>query len=272
MRRSLVVMGLLSATVLASVVSPSYSGDLSANPSRDEQSGIRVIRENPGATAKGAPANEGLLRIARADHGDEAHAMRPPRPRGDEGIFPRPLSREDAGRPPKVAPPGELRGHHDLDLDLAARLSALETYVGITSAQLDTWRAYTSSLIDFLESPEPPRDVDREPPPPRPEDATRPSQDAAPFFAERLADAAIVRAEKAKALKQAIDALRSTLSTEQLDRLTRTERPFGRHPLYPPFPGPIEQEADRHGPADERLPPHRSEIDRSLLPEPQLSR
>ncbi len=89
---------------------------------------------------------------------------------------------------------------------LAAKLSVAETYVGVTSEQLDAWRAYTTALIDFAEPPE----------------AGGRDQKAAAdrLPGEGMADGLIAAAEKAKALKAAIDALKKALQPEQLHRLS----------------------------------------------------
>jgi hypothetical protein len=130
-------------------------------------------------------------------------------------------------------------GHHgyahrrqSFGLKIAARLAQTETYVGITSAQLDVWRAYTSALIDFFERPARDRGPGGPavaPPPAQGEAGPAPADTAPALFAERLADRAIARAEKARALKTALDALRAQLTPEQLDRLVKAERAFRPH-------------------------------------------
>lgn len=225
---------LLSATVLALVASPSFSRDLNANPSQDDQSAVRIVAGDFREAGEAPPAP--------APHLDDGEHARPQWP-GDEG----PGGLDRAGPPPVGRPdhPG---------LGLAARLAATETYVGITAGQLDAWRAYTSALIDFLENAGPGPGPDRQwwPAPPGGEDAAKPSPDAAPFFAERLADRAIAQGEKAKALKQAIDALRPVLRPEQLERLAKAEPAFP-----PPHPAldPDGHGAGRQGPGGEGFPP-----------------
>lgn len=123
-------------------------------------------------------------------------------------------------------------------LDIAAKLSAAETYVGITTTQEDAWRAYTSALIAFFERPAPiggERGPGRDGAPPAPgtEQAKPAAPSPAPLFAERVADRAIEQGEKARALKAAAGSLRSTLSGDQLVRLIEAEVA-----LAPPHGGP----------------------------------
>lgn len=124
----------------------------------------------------------------------------------------------------------ERRGPSQHGLDLAARLAAAETYVGVTSAQEDAWRAYTSALISFFDRPAPPAQEAR-PDVPQP----------APLFTERLAGRAIEQGEKAQALKDAAEALRAALSDEQLGRLARAEEAFSPRHVGPrgPHGGPL---------------------------------
>lgn len=131
-------------------------------------------------------------------------------------------------------PRGEAHRPRDFGLELAAKLAVAETYVGVTSAQHDAWQTYATALIDFLPPPypgEPDRDVS--------------------LFAERLADETIARAEKAKRLKAAVEALRSTLTSEQFGRLVKAEQAFDPRP-GPPGPRPGR---DGLGDRNERLRP-----------------
>ena len=120
---------------------------------------------------------------------------------------------------------------------LAARLAVLETRVGVRSEQLDAWRDYTSALQAVLTPPRP----DHGPGGPGPGGPGGPEAkgaDAAggkpdPFaFQERLADEVTKRAVSAGRLKDAIAALRTKLTPEQLETLASAERPHG------PPPGP----------------------------------
>ncbi|SMH37231.1 hypothetical protein [Mesorhizobium australicum] len=118
-----------------------------------------------------------------------------------------------------------------LGLDIAAKLSAAETYVGITTAQEDAWRAYTSALIAFFEHPAPiggEHGPGRDGPPPAlgTEQAKPAAPSPAPLFAERVADSAIEQGEKARTLKAAAGSLRATLSGDQLVRLIEAEIAF----------------------------------------------
>ncbi|TPI60636.1 hypothetical protein FJ420_06700 [Mesorhizobium sp. B3-1-3] len=149
---------------------------------------------------------------------------------------------EDFG-PRRMGPPPEM---------LAAHLSLLETRIGIRSEQLDAWRDYTSALQAVLA------------PPARPDfglggtggpDPDRPAPSAArdPFaFQEKLADEVTTRAASAAKLKDAITALRSKLTPEQLEILASADRPHG------PPPGPWDDPPDAAGPGG--LPDHGGQL------------
>ncbi|GLK56142.1 hypothetical protein GCM10008170_21610 [Methylopila capsulata] len=128
------------------------------------------------------------------------------------------------------------RGEHRqrFAMKLAERLAAAEVAIGVKSDQLDTWRAFTAAAVDFVTPPE------RRGPKP---DAQAGEQTATPSrgvlgMADRMADRAIERAEKGKALKAATDALRQKLTPEQLAKLDQ----FALGPRHGPHGG------RRHGP------------------------
>lgn len=104
----------------------------------------------------------------------------------------------------------------DRAMKLAARLSAMETLIGIRADQLDAWRAFTAAAVDLVQRP-PRRDANPEARPGEP-------RDLPPFeLADRMADEAIARGEKAKALKEAVSTLRQKLTPEQLERVKTVE-------------------------------------------------
>lgn len=109
-------------------------------------------------------------------------------------------------------------------LELAGKLSAMETLIGIRSAQLDAWRDYTNALTDFLAFPK------RQPPGPPPangDTARQPGHDAGKsteLFGKRIADGALDRAAKATVLKDKAAALRNVLTADQLAKLQDAER------------------------------------------------
>ncbi|RWC34706.1 MAG: hypothetical protein EOS70_14095 [Mesorhizobium sp.] len=158
-----------------------------------------------------------------------------PRPHGP--IWHEPQGPEGFGFRRMGPPPPEM---------LAARLSALETRIGIRSEQLDAWRDYTSALQAVLAPPH----FDRGPGAPGAPEAGGPGSPGGPgqaqrdpfAFQERLADEVTKRAASAAKLKDAIAVLRTKLTPEQLEILASADRPHG-HP-----PGPRGNPPDAAGP------------------------
>ncbi len=217
MKRSFVTAGLLSAAMLAT------AAPVLAAPPQPECGPMQPEQAGPGGLF--GPRHGGPGKF----HGADDRGRRPDDRRG----------------------PAQPDG-----LELAAKLSAAETYVGITAAQEGAWRAYTSALIAFFDRPEPPHGQDGPPRPPRdgknlPPQGEPGAKDAppAPLFSDRLADRAIEQGEKAQTLKTAVEALRTSLTDEQVVRLAKAEQALAPKP-GPKGPRGGQDDGPRRGPGN----------------------
>jgi hypothetical protein len=170
--------------------------------------------------------------------------MRAMAPHFPDDRAPPPWSMDAARRPgPPAGPPPRPAG-----FELASRLAAAETYIGVRSGQLDAWRGYTAALIDFLDRPA----VGPGPQAPAPDAAGK-------LFAEGLAERAVAEGDKARALQQAIGALRAALDPAQLERLGNADALLLPPPLpphgHPDRPGMPAPPADGPGQAEDLPPP-----------------
>ncbi|NSX87004.1 hypothetical protein G6L86_15505 [Agrobacterium tumefaciens] len=182
-----------------------------------------------------------IIGVSAAAQAAEENA---PAPQATEQAAPPPANLDlgpDRGPDERPLPPHMRRMPRPDVLGLATKLSAAEIYLGVTPEQFGPWRAYTTALIDLV-SPGP----ERNPPPPvAGESKAKPEPRLA---GEELAGIIAQKAEKAKALQDAVAALKPKLSPQQVLKLAELERAL----MPPPPPGP------RHGPAARGgfAPPH----------------
>lgn len=202
------ILATLFITAMGGMAAAAYAAEPPAAPDRQNP----AIAE----TAPPAPADMPAFGCPRPG----------PHPHG-------PMMAFGADMPMPHMPPGGFPRGDNPALELAGKLSAMETLIGIRSAQLDAWRDYTNALTDLLAMPR------HQPPGPPVGDDARPSQTAqdagkpTELFGERIADRVLDRAAKATVLKDKAVALRNVLTSDQLAKLEDAERSLvpGPHPF-----------------------------------------
>ncbi|NTF45642.1 hypothetical protein [Rhizobium rhizogenes] len=134
----------------------------------------------------------------------------------------------EGGPMPPFGPPGGFPHGPNPALELAGKLSAMETLIGIRSTQLDAWRDYTNALTDLLAFP---KHWQPGQPEAGDEAASQPVHGAdnhadgsKELFGERIADRVLDRAAKATVLKDKAAALRNVLTADQVAKLEDAER------------------------------------------------
>ncbi|MFG1423875.1 hypothetical protein [Roseixanthobacter liquoris] len=184
-------------------------------------------------------ASEGTTRFAMGPRAVQLADATPPGPRDRQPDGAGRAAPRD-GTPPHVPGSGPFAGPAPLggQVMAAGALAAMETFIGIRADQLDAWRAYTNAVLALLQ---PPREE------PKPEAFAR-----AEAIAGRMAEQGV----KAQAVLDALTALKTKLTDDQLRRAADLSAalPPGppRGPLAFAFGAPLAPPMAGHRPPEER--------------------
>ncbi|MFG1428390.1 hypothetical protein [Roseixanthobacter glucoisosaccharinicivorans] len=219
-------------------------------------------------------ASEGTSGFAMTARATQLADATPPGPRDRQPVM-RDADQDGTRRTAPGLHPSELPGNGPFagrpplggQVVAAASLAAMETFVGIRADQFDAWRTYTNAVLALLQPPKPPQEAEK----------------PAPFArAEAIARHMAEQGAKAQAVLDALAALKSKLTEDQLQRAAELSAllppgpprgplafAFGA-PLAPPMPPPGVEHPHLGGHGPQALPDPSDADTASQHPRPAL--